>query len=262
MNNNSYDPNSFYNSYDNNANYGGGGFGGGMNNPTPYVNSQPAVSLADYTKKVFGWMFVGLLITFGICAAIVNDPIRVMILLDKYIGAYYVLLLVEVVMVFVLGIFVSKMPPAVCLAIFFGYSVLNGLTIGPLLVLFDAMTAVFAFAITAGIFGAMAVYGMVTKRDLTNFGTVLMFGLIGLILFAVIGFFINIPMLDLIICLGGIAVFVGFTAYDTQKIKRYYAAMQGDPKMLAKGGIVVALDLYLDFINLFLYILRIFGSRK
>ena len=258
MNNNPYDPNGYYNGYNN----GGGGFGGGMNNPASYVNNQPAVSLADYTKKVFGWMFVGLLITFGICLAIVNDPVRVMIFMENNIGLYYFLLLAEVVLVFVLGFFVSKIPPVACTAIFLAYSVLNGITIGPLLVLFDVMTAVFAFAVTAGIFGAMTLYGMITKRDLSSLGTVLVFGLFGLILFSVIAMFFNVPMMDLAICLVGIVIFVGFTAYDTQKIKRYYSAMQGDSVLLAKGAIIVALDLYLDFINLFLYILRILGARK
>ncbi len=258
MNNNPYDPNGFYNGYENNGNYGGNG----MNGYAPYVNAGASVSLADYTKKVFGWMFVGLLITFGICLAIVMDPIRTMIFLDNYMGVYFALLIIELILVFVLGFFVSKMPPAACLAIFLAYSVVNGLTIGPVLVFYDAMTAVFAFAVTAGVFGAMAVYGTVTKRDLSNLGTVLIFGLIGLIVFALIGIFVNIPMFDLLICLAGIAIFVGFTAYDTQKIKKYYAAFQNNPPLLAKGAIVAALDLYLDFINIFLYLLRFLGRRN
>lgn len=258
MNNNQYDPNGFYNGYDN----GGGNFGGGMYNTSSFVNTQPSVSLADYTKKVFEWMFVGLLITFGISFAIVNDPIRVMIFMDKYIGMYYVLLLVELILVVVLGFTISKIPPSACMVIFLAYSILNGLTIGPLLIFFDAMSAVLAFAVTAGIFGAMALYGMLTKKDLSSLGSVLTFGLIGLLIFSAISLFINAPMTDLVVGIVGIVIFVGFTAYDTQKIKRYYSVMQNDSTLLAKSAIVAALDLYLDFINLFLYILRLFGSRR
>ncbi len=287
-NNNSYDPNGFYGGYDNNDNngsynsdsyggnyngnsyggnygnsgYGGGGFGGGVNNPSPYAGNQATVSLAEYTRKVFGWMFIGLLITFGICLFIGMDPLGTRLFIMKYAYAYYILLGVEVLLVFILGFFVAKMPPAVCLAVFLAYSAINGFTIGPLLVLYTPQVTVAAFGVTAGIFGAMAAYGYLTKRDLSGLGTILMFGLIGLVLFSVISMFVGIPMSDLPVCLIGIAIFIGFTAYDTQKIKRYYSSMQYDSTLLAKGAVIAALDLYLDFINLFLYILRLFSSRR
>ncbi len=285
MNNNSYDPNGFYGGYNgdesfgggynNNGSFGGGynnngSFGGGYNNngggmynnPSPYASSQPTVSLAEYTRKVFGWMFIGLLITFGICLAIVSDPMRVMIFMYKYSAVYYVALIAELVLVFILGFFVAKMPPKACLAIFLAYSAVNGFTIGPVLLLYTPQVTVTAFAVTAGIFGAMAAYGYLTKRDLTGLGTILMFGLFGLLIFIVISMFVGIPMSDLVISLIGIAIFVGFTAFDTQKIKKYYASMQYDSALLAKGAVIAALDLYLDFINLFLYILRLFNSRS
>lgn len=261
MNNNSYDPNGFY---------GDGNFGGGYNNngermynnPSPYASSQPTVSLAEYTRKVFGWMFIGLLITFGICFVVVNNPRRVMMFMYEYSAVYYVALIAELVLVFVLGFFVAKMPPKACLAIFLAYSAVNGLTIGPVLLLYTPQVTVAAFAVTAGIFGAMAAYGYLTKKDLTGLGTILMFGLFGLLVFIVISMFVGIPMSDLVISLIGIAIFVGFTAFDTQKIKKYYASMQYDSTLLAKGAVIAALDLYLDFINLFLYILRLFNSRS
>ena len=189
----------------------------------------------------------------------VDTAIRLM---TEHIEMYYILAGIELVLVFALGLFVTKLPPAAALGIFFLYSAVNGLTIAPILLMYELGTVIAALGVTGGIFGAMSLYGMLTKRDLSGLGPVLFFGLIGLLIYSVIAMLFHMPMSDLLISLGGIALFIGFTAFDTQKIKAYYQGLQGDEVMLKKGAIVSALQLYLDFINLFLYVLRLFASKN
>ncbi len=227
-----------------------------------YQQYEQSNGLADYTRRVFGWMFIGLAITFAIGFYIMLNQDVAVKFLAKNIGAYYVVALIEVVMVFILGFFVRKLSPVVCKVIFLFYSVLNGITIAPALIACGYTSAFYAFAATSLIFGAMSLYGMATKKDLTKLGPILFIGLIGLIIYSVIAMLFHMPMSDLIISIIGIVIFVGFTAYDTQKIKRYYSGFSGDQVSLQKTAIIVALDLYLDFINLFLYILRLFARSR
>lgn len=266
-NNNGYDQNGYNNGYNQNGYNGGFGANGQMYqqnpyNPNPYAQNGAALSLSDYTRKVYGWMFIGLAITFGIGLFIALNQDLAIAFLERYINVYLLVVGIEVALVFVLGLFITKLPPTVCTVLFLAYSAVNGLTITPALIAYDMSSVIAAFAVTGCIFGAMSVYGMVTKRDLSGLGPILLFGLIGLLIYSVIAMLFGIPMSDLITSLIGIAIFIGFTAYDTQKIKRYYASMQYDSVLLQKGAIVAALDLYLDFINLFLYILRLFASRR
>lgn len=227
-----------------------------------YQQYEQANGLAEYTKRVFGWMFLGLAITFAIGFGIMLNQDIAIEFLARNISAYYVAALIEVVMVFILGFFVSKLPPVACKAIFICYSVLNGVTIAPALIVYGVSSAFYAFAATSLIFGAMSLYGMVTKRDLTKLGPVLLIGLLGLLVYSVIAMLFHMPMSDLIISIVGIVIFIGFTAFDTQKIKRYYSEFNGDQVSLQKTAIIAALDLYLDFINLFLYILRLFARNS
>lgn len=278
-NNNRNRQNEFFNGYYQdqqfNGSYSDNGYNGGYtdlrNGSSAYdsygnmrstSSSYSSLSLADFSRKVFMWLFIGLGITFFVGFMILANKETALQLLAQHAGAFMIVALVEVVLVFILGFFVRKMPPAACLVVFLVYSLVNGITIAPSLIYFGAESAFYAFAITAGIFGAMAAYGFFTKRDLSSLGVVLLFGLIGLIIFSAVGFFIRIPMSDLITSIIGIVLFIGFTAYDTQKIKKYYASFQSDGDMLARGAIIVALDLYLDFINLFLYILQLLGRNR
>ena len=162
---------------------------------TPYYNQNTStVSLSDFTRKVYGWMFLGLAITFGLAILIVTNPQAAMRFMTQHIGMYYVLALVEVALVFALGFFVTKLPPAAALAIFLTYSAINGLTIAPILLLYEMGTVIAALGVTGGIFGAMSLYGMITKRDLSGLGPVLIFGLIGLLIFSVISMIFHMPM--------------------------------------------------------------------
>ena len=269
--NNGNNNNGYYNSYNNNGydngyynGYNSGGFGGNTmyQQQDMYRQNTGTVTLSDFTRKVYGWMFLGLAITFGLALMIVTNPQAALKLMSQHIEIYYVLAGLELVLVFTLGFFVTKLPPAAALAIFFAYSAVNGLTIAPILLMYESGTVIAALGVTGGIFGAMSLYGMLTKRDLSGLGPVLIFGLIGLLIFSVIAMIFRMPMSDLLISIGGIVLFIGFTAYDTQKIKAYYQGLQGDEVMLKKGAIVSALQLYLDFINLFLYVLRLFASKN
>jgi len=219
------------------------------------------LSLSEYMSKVFMQMFIGLAITFGIGLVSMLNPEMVINLLGEHIEVFMVLCLIEVIMVFVLGLFIKKMPSPVATVVFYAYSVINGITIAPVLILFDIGTVFWAFAVTAGIFGAMAFVGKIAKIDLSKWGAILLFGLIGLIIYSVIAMIFRIPMSDLIISIIGIILFMGFTIYDTAKIKAFYNSAY-DEESQKKTIIISALQLYLDFINLFLYILRLFARNR
>lgn len=139
---------------------------------------------------------------------------------------------------------------------------MNGLTFASLFILYDVTTLVYVFGMTAVYFGALAAYGWFTKRDLSNLRSVLFAGLMFLLLYWLVAIFLPMGMFEKVICFVGLAVFLGYTAYDTQKIKRFYDAYRLDPEMAHKGAIFCALQLYLDFVNIFLYLLRLLGRRS
>ncbi len=232
-------------------------------NPQAYNGTfETGISLSDFTRNVYLRMFIGLIITFGIGLIAVLNPEKVINIIGDNFAAFLVICGIEVILVFILGFFIQKMSPVVATAIFYVYSVINGITIAPLLIFYELSTVFWALAVTAGIFGLMSFVGFVTKIDLSKLGPILIFGLIGLIIFSVIAMLFAIPMSDLIICIFGIILFMGFTMYDTKKIKALYNATAGDPERQKKTTIIAALQLYLDFINLFLYLLRLFARNR
>ncbi len=257
MNRNNFNNNSYDNGYDNyNNNYNGyNGYG---------VNTYNAsgVTLADFSRRVYGWMAGGLSVTFVLAFLIQSVLYSNPMLLAQFFPVYIGSIILELIMVIALGFFVYKLPSTVSLILFLVYSVCNGINLAPTLMLAGADKAIWAFAATALLFGAFSIYGIVTKRDLTKLRPILLIGLFVLIIFAVLGMFFRMPAMDLGISLLGIIIFVGFTAYDTQKIKRGYEYFSGDGEMLKKASINIALELYLDFINLFLYILRLFARNR
>ena len=143
------------------------------------------------------------------------------------------------------------------------YSILNGMTCSVVLLVYTGESVYKAFLSTAGMFGAMSVYGLYTKRDLTSFGSFLRMGLFGLIIATVINLFIKSSMADIYISIFGIIIFLGLTAYDTAKIKTMADEIDGnDENVVGRVAVIGALELYLDFINIFLYLLRLFGKRR
>lgn len=224
--------------------------------------SQVRVDAATaFLAKVFNWMAIGLGLTAltaymtvatGLFVWIVGSPL------------FFVLIFGELGMVIYLSARIRKITAATATALFVGYSVLNGLTLSVIFLAYTTTSIASTFFIAAAMFGAMAVYGYVTKKDLSGLGAFLIMGLFGMIIAALVNLFLGSPMLSWVISGIGVLVFTGLTAYDVQKICVLGAGgimTQGDAAV-RKGAILGALTLYLDFINLFLSLLHFFGDRR
>lgn len=218
------------------------------------------LTLSGYTAKTFGWMFFGLMTTFILAFACYSTGFVWNILYIPYM--HYILPGAELILVIVLSANLQKMSVRAAQTLFFVYAILNGLTFSVYFLIFEVTSMIYVFAATACLFGAMALFGHITKRDLSNWGSVLFFGLIALVAFWLFSMVINLSAFSTAISLIGIGIFIGFTAYDTQKIKSYYNYYYTQPEMLEKASIFSALQLYLDFINIFIYLLRFLGKRK
>jgi len=214
-----------------------------------------------FLAKVFNWMAIGLGLTgviawftasSGLAMSIVGSPV------------FIILILAELGMVFYLSARINKIQPGTATGLFLGYAVLNGLTLSTVFLAYTRASIGSTFLITAGMFGAMAVYGMVTKRDLSGMGSFLFMGLIGIIIASIVNIFLQSSSLYWTISVIGVLVFVGLTAWDVQKIKTMgeQGIMEQGEGAIRKGASIGALALYLDFINLFLMLLRFFGGSR
>jgi len=211
--------------------------------------------------KVYGWMSVALIVTGFIAFWTSATPQ----LIDLVLGNNYIfalLILAEFILVAFLASWIMRMTPLTAGVVFILYSILNGLTISVIFLVFTTDSIASTFFITAGTFAIMSLYGFFTKSDLSKLGNLLFMGLIGLIIASAINLIFRNEMLDWITTFVGILVFVGLTAYDTQKIKKLNIIGNEGTDEDKKEAIIGALTLYLDFINLFLKLLRLFGKRK
>lgn len=228
--------------------------------------AQRQETLGQYTAKTFGIMFLGLLVTFALAAYLsmnVHGQLMLLRALYAFPYAHLVILVAQLVVVIAMSAMIQKLSPAAATACFFVYSVLTGLTFSLIFLAYDVTSLALVFGFTALYFGGMAVFGHLTHMDLSRIRTVLVGGLIAIIIANVLMLFIpGLQVLDRVLCTVGIILFLGFTAYDPQKIKAYYYGFQGDDAMLKKASVISALELYLDFINLFLYLLRLFGKSR
>jgi len=215
--------------------------------------------VAKYVTKVYGWMFLGLLLTFGIAIFVASSEAAISFIIGQRI-VFYGLIIAQLLLVGFLSIRIQKMSAAVATATFLGYAVLNGLTFSIFFLVYNVGSLVTVFGITAATFGVMSAVGYFTKQDLTSFGRIMLMGLVGIIIASIVNLFLHNPTLYWIISYVGVAVFVGLIAYDTQKIKAY--AYLDSEESRKKGAILGALALYLDFINLFIMLLRLFGNRR
>ena len=225
--------------------------------PTPCRTTEP---VGVYTAKAFGWMFVGLLVTFLIAAFGYVTGLIYYVFTVPYLP--YVLLVAEVLVVFILSARIDKMSVGAATALFVLYAILNGVVFTTYFLLFDVPSLILVFAVTAAFFGIMALFGYLTKCDLTSLRPLLLGGLIFLLAFGLLSFLLPLENFERIYCLIGIVIFMAFTAYDVQKIRKYHQAFQYNPEMAQKATIISALQLYLDFINIFLYLLRFLNKRK
>jgi hypothetical protein len=214
-----------------------------------------------FVVKVYGWMMAGLLVTGVISLLTINTP-GLMELLFSSRWAIIGLFVVQLGLVGWLSVRIEQMSAATATMVFVGYAALTGLTLSVIFLAYTAESLASTFFVTAGTFGAMSAYGYFTKRDLTGFGSFLMMGLIGMIIASVVNMFLQNSMMYWITTYIGIFIFVGLTAYDTQKIKEMSGAALMGSEIEQKGAIMGALRLYLDFINLFLLLLRVLGRRR
>ncbi|HXZ28971.1 MAG TPA: Bax inhibitor-1/YccA family protein [Terriglobales bacterium] len=226
----------------------------------PYALSQSVTAERTFIARVFGWMAGGLVTTGLIAAYVATNPAMVKAIFGS--GLFWVLVVAELIAVAGLSWGVNRMSPALAMGAFLFYAALNGLTLSVIFLVYTAESIGLTFFITAGTFGAMCLYGATTKRDLTSLGSLLFMALIGLILASVANIFWHSSALYWVVTYAGVLIFVGLTAYDAQKIKRMHAMGVEGTDQDRKAAILGALALYLDFINLFLYLLRIFGRRK
>lgn len=210
-------------------------------------------------RQVYIWMSLALFIT-GITALIVANNNSLIYSLMSNQLLFWVLIIGEVVMVAVLAARIHKLSLATATVMFIAYSIINGVTMSLLFLLYTSESIASTFFITAGTFGAISAYGYFTKKDLSSLGSILIMALIGILIASLVNIFLESSTLYWIISYVGVAIFVGLTAYDTQKIKE--SIMNSDVNETAyKIALMGALELYLDFINLFIYLLRIFGDR-
>ena len=225
----------------------------------------PFGTLNQFVSKAFGWMFAGLLVTFAAAIGTVSTGAFVMLFNT---GLVFALTIAELILVMVLSARITKLQPSTATAMFFVYAVLNGINLSVYFLVYDLGTLILAFLVGAVYFGVMAVYGANTQRDLLGWAPKLMGGLVALIVTALVGglfgllFGISFGFLDVVYCGLAVLLFMGMTAYDTQMLKHHYAYFGGDAAMLQKASIFGALNLYLDFINIFLYIVRILGRSR
>ncbi|MBR5647213.1 MAG: Bax inhibitor-1/YccA family protein [Treponema sp.] len=213
-----------------------------------------------FMTKVYAWMTAALVITaVSAWLPMIYEPLTRLIFGTQYI--FFVLIIAELALVIVLSRAIHKLSPAAACICFIIYSVINGLTLSSIFITYKISSIYFVFFITAGMFFGMTIYGIFTKRDLTSAGRYLMMALIGIIIASLVNIFIKSQPIDWLISVIAVGVFVGLTAYDTQKLLQT-AQYSDDSEAYKKVAIIGALELYLDFINLFLKLLRLFGKRK
>lgn len=234
--------------------------------PLDYRSSQNSsaeikAEQASFMAKVYGWMAFALIIT-GITSMFVisSQPLVDFVFGNRFV--FFGLIIGELLLVGALSKMVNKVSATTAMLMFIGYSILNGVTISFIFFVYTTGSIASTFFITAATFAAMSAIGYFTKKDLTSLGNILTMALIGLIIASVVNIFLKSTALYWIATYAGVLIFTGLTAYDTQKIKEMNIIGNAGTDEDKKEAIMGALTLYLDFINLFLFLLRIFGGRK
>ena len=230
----------------------------GMNRSVPWATegtSNPAI--VRFFNSVYAWMSVGLAVTAAVAWYVAQTPT----LMATFLHSWWILLIVELGLVMVISSAVNKISANVATVLFLLYAAINGLTLSVIFWKYSHSTLTSAFIVSAGTFGVMSAYGMLTKADLTGVGKILHMLLIGLVIATIVSFFWQNSMFQIIFNYVGVLVFVGLAAYDTQKLKAMATQTQDNPALAARMSIVGSLVLYLDFLNLFLFILQLMGNN-
>ena len=212
-------------------------------------------------KNVFALMTLALAAT-GAISYIVSNNIQIIKTIIENQPLFWGLIIGELVLVIVLSAMINKISFTTALILFALYSVMNGVTLAPLFIVFTAESIASAFFVTAGTFGAMAIFGYITKFDLSGIGKILIMALFGLIIASIVNIFLASSQMEMIINYAGVLIFTGLTAYDTQKIKNLVQENINNENIIPKLSVIGSLTLYLDFINLFIKLLQLMGKRK
>lgn len=224
------------------------------------MNDIDVRSSNNFLRKVFLYMILGIAISFGTGAYLLyfNQS-----LLIKLLDYYTFLVIGELAMVFSISFLINKISSSMARILFFAYSLVNGITLTTIGIIYAPQVVFYSFMITLVIFVVTAIYGYTTQEDLSSYRRFFMIALISLIIVSIINAFMRVGMLDWVITIAGVVIFTGLIAYDVNRIKWIsYQLADGDNEAMEKMGIIGALNLYLDFINLFIYVLRIFGRKK
>lgn len=229
------------------------------------IKDQINVAQANFMAKVYAWMAGALCVTGIIAFVVANTPELVLAIVGNKL-MFYGLIICEIILVVYLSSAIHKISVPNAIAMFLLYAAINGATLSIIFLAYTLESIATTFFITATTFGAMSAYGYFTKKDLTSIGNLAIMGLIGIIIASVVNMFLQSTMLYWITTYIGVFVFIGLIAYDTQKIKNIYEGIytSGEEtiEIEQKSAVMGALSLYLDFINLFLLLLRFFGGRK
>lgn len=235
-----------------------------MNQFQNYTGAVEASFSTEATRKfllnVYNWMAMGLAITGVIAYGISRSSFVEVMYSNPFVLFAIIILQLGVVMGMTFAI--NKIPSGVAIGAFFLYSALTGLTMSAIFLVYTGTSIASTFFVCAGMFAAVSAFGYVTKSDLSKFGTYFFMALIGLILASVVNIFLKSTTLNWIISYAGVLIFVGLTAYDTQRIKKMSQSTDIDSEEGKKSAVFGSLMLYLDFINMFMFLLRIFGDRK
>ena len=225
--------------------------------------TQVQVRVNEFIRSVYNWMAIGLALTGFIAYYVASTPALLNLILGNKI-LFFGLIIAELALVFTISARVHRMQASTATALFVLYSALNGATLSFIFIIYTRGSIASTFFVCAATFIACSIYGWTTKRDLTSMGGFLMMGLIGIIIASLVNLFIRSSAMHMIISYIGVLVFVGLTAYDTQNLKAMAISQPADvgAGAIRKGAILGALKLYLDFINLFLMLLRILGNRE
>lgn len=228
--------------------------------PAYYNQAEVARQTNSVMKRVYVRMFIGLLVSAFCALGVASSPAAISFIFGNQI-VFWGMLIAMFAMAIMIPVRMNKMSSGTVLALFLVYAALMGTFLSSIFIRNDLKEIVSTFFITAGTFGAMSVYGYVTKTDLSKVGSFLMMALFGLIIAMVVNMFLHSAAMDYVVSIIGVLIFIGLTAWDTQQVKQLSAANL-DPALADKLATMGAMNLYLDFINLFLFLLRIFGGSR
>lgn len=216
--------------------------------------------LRVYVQRVYAWMMGGLMLTGVTAFAVSSSPMIQAAIFGSPL--YWVVLLAPLGMVFFLSAKIETMKPSTAAGVFIAYAITNGLAFSILFMVYELGSIFQVFLIASGMYAAAASYGYLTKRDLSGMGSFLFMGVIGLIIASVVNMFLGSSALEFAVSIIGVGVFTGLTVYDMNRIKEQAIVMYAGEGLASKRAILGALSLYLNFVNLFLFLLRLFGNRR